>query len=628
MSILRPMVLIAACSCVVGADWPHIRGPHYDGVSRDEGLADKWNDGGPPRLWLRELGQGHSAFVVAEDKVFTQYQSLGGQFLVCMDPETGRSLWEQRYDWSWQPRGPYPGPYASPTYARGKLFVASPTGLVTCVESRTGSTVWSVSLKERFAGKGWDFGYAATPLVEEDKVILPVGGPGAGLAALHVGDGRTVWTSEGNDPASYCPALPIDLGGRRLIVGYLQNVLVFVDMRTGKLVHRQTLSRDYDEHSAWPVYREPNLFLASPFRVSAQMLRLNADDSGAIEAKTIWSNRDFCNDVVSSVAQGDCIFGFDLRQLQSSPHRSSRGLFRCLDWATGKVRWSTDKVGQAAVLVADGKLILLEDTGRLVLARTDPSEYQELGQTQLFEDAICWTPPTLWRGKLFVRGGTRAMCLLVGKQATQSADSAQPSEAARRFDPLWLLGRERDYPNDAPSMDEMVVWFSASLAIFLAAALVAWIAYLLVAKLPAATMGWLLVFVLGLVAPALLAKWWDRCVFTWPVSLYAAFHLTLRTKQWAQRPSHGEWDNWLARGALFELVLVSFGYFELCKSVGMFVAWSFLFGFPFAAPLTMLATRAEARSKAFWQSAAWTILGFATFFWSVQALLHWKTVAS
>ncbi|MCI0681855.1 MAG: hypothetical protein L0Y71_07100 [Gemmataceae bacterium] len=61
----------------------------------------------------------------------------------------------------------------------------------------------------------------------------------------------TAWQA-GDDPGSYCPAMPITWRGRRLVVAYLRNALVLHDLKTGRVVGRQGLSADYDEHSAWP----------------------------------------------------------------------------------------------------------------------------------------------------------------------------------------------------------------------------------------------------------------------------------------------------------------------------------------------------------------------------------------
>jgi outer membrane protein assembly factor BamB len=409
------MALVVGPVHRVQADWPHLRGPNYDGVATETGLADSWSDHGPPRLWSRELGQGHSGVIVAADRLFTQYQTTAGQYLVCLDPADGHTLWEVRYAGAWQSQGAYPGPYATPTWYHGKVYYTSPTGLVGCVDGETGAPRWRVDVRDRFAGKGFDFGYAATPLVEDGRVILPVGGPDAALVALDADDGRTLWRA-GSDPASYCSALPITFAGRRCIVAYLQNALLVVEATTGQVLYRRELSAGYNEHAAWPLYREPHLLLTAPFRVAATRWQLQAGSDGTLLCRPEWTSNELSNDVVSSVLVGGHVYGFDLKQAQASAHRPSRGVFRCLDWSTGQTCWSTEQVGHAAVLAADGKLFLLNDSGVLILARAQPSGYEELGRSQLFEDEVCWTPPTLWQGRLFVRSPSSLVCVYVGRR--------------------------------------------------------------------------------------------------------------------------------------------------------------------------------------------------------------------
>src|SRR5262245_22381693 len=97
-------------------DWPHLRGPSYDAVSLEVGLLERWPDAGPPVLWSRELGQGYSGFVAAGGRVFTQFQSRGSQYVICLDAETGDEIWRRSVDLQWQAVGAYPGPYATPTW--------------------------------------------------------------------------------------------------------------------------------------------------------------------------------------------------------------------------------------------------------------------------------------------------------------------------------------------------------------------------------------------------------------------------------------------------------------------------------------------------------------------------------
>jgi hypothetical protein len=635
--VARPLRLLIALGLTLAsvqsanADWPHLRGPNYDGVSSETGIADTWPRGGPPRLWTRELGQGHSGFIVAEGRVYTQRQTLAGQYLLCLDPDNGQTNWQTRYDWAWQPKGAYPGPYATPTWYRGKIYYASPTGLVGCMDAATGALLWSLNVREKFDGKGYGFGYAATPLLLEGRMIPPVGGPGASLVALDAHDGATIWTA-GSDAASYCPALPILFNGRVLIVGYLENALVLVDAATGKLWHRQSLSVGYDEHSAWPIYQEPYLFLASPFRVPAIRLQLNSGLAEALVCQPNWTSRELGNDIVSSVLYEGHLYGFDLKQAQASKHRASRGTFKCLDWGTGKVCWATDQVGQASVLAVDGKLLLLNDSGSLILARADPTEYRELARTQIFEDEICWTPPTLWNGRLFVRSPTQAVCLFVGSRENKpNVSNEAPAITARawRFNGAWLLSRERDYPNDAFSSEEMTLWYGACLLILGAAALATASIGVVIGRLArrtffASTTFWCLTFIFGFLSPNVIGSQIDACLFTWPVSLYAAFHATLLTYCWAEQHSSLRRARWVARCAVLGLVLVSYGYFELCKSVGMFIGWYFLFGFLPSFIFSYLASRAEVRKQSPWIIISWTVVAFTAFFWSCQGFLWWQ----
>lgn len=182
--------------------------------------------------------------------MFTQVQTLGGQYVVCLHADTGETIWERRYDWPYDAAGVYPGPRATPTLYQDRLYFAAPNGLIGCLIAESGELVWSVNVVEKYAARGVDFGYSCSPTVLEGQVLLPVGGRGASLVALSASDGRERWKS-GDDPASYTPAYPITHQGRDLVIGYLQNALIACDRATGEIVWRHSLSHGYDEHAAW-----------------------------------------------------------------------------------------------------------------------------------------------------------------------------------------------------------------------------------------------------------------------------------------------------------------------------------------------------------------------------------------
>lgn len=104
--------------------WPHLRGASYDGQSSEVGLADEWPDEGPPVLWVKELGQGYSSFVVQNERAYTQYQTLAGQYLICLDATSGKTIWSYRYDWPFEAAGLYPGPFSTPTIAGQYIYIS------------------------------------------------------------------------------------------------------------------------------------------------------------------------------------------------------------------------------------------------------------------------------------------------------------------------------------------------------------------------------------------------------------------------------------------------------------------------------------------------------------------------
>jgi len=215
-----------------GPGWPHLRGPRYNAHSDETGLADSWPPEGPPVLWTQELGSGYSALVAVGNQVYTQRQTLADQSVVCLDADTGELVWEHSYGWPYEPGGMYPGPRATPTYGDGLLVFAAPDGLVGCLRAADGRRMWAVNVKEKFRGRGTEFGYACSPLLEDGKVIVPAGGPEASVVALDLRDGSPVWTS-GIAPASYCSALPITFGGRLYLRSPTRAACIYVGRPEG-----------------------------------------------------------------------------------------------------------------------------------------------------------------------------------------------------------------------------------------------------------------------------------------------------------------------------------------------------------------------------------------------------------
>ncbi|HEX4796492.1 MAG TPA: PQQ-binding-like beta-propeller repeat protein [Humisphaera sp.] len=469
-----------------GPGWPHFRGVGYDGHSSETELAESWPAKGPPILWNREIGAGYSGITTHGGRAFAQAQGLTEQKVFALDADTGQTIWEHGHGWPYQAGGMFPGPRATPTWHAGRIYFAAPHGLVGCLDAGDGHSIWSVNVVDHFGGRGADFGYACSPVVEGGKVILPVGGPAACVVALDAKTGATIWAS-GTAAASYSSALPITFHGRRQVVVLLQTALAGFDLQTGRLLWEQTYPRGFEEHSAALLYDEPYLRMMQAYRAGSELYMLEAGAADEIidgvpvsRIKKVRHDAQMSNDVASSVLVNGFVYGFDLREMQASGGRPSRGTFRCIDFKTGEVRWSSDRPGQASIVVADGKLLMLNDSGQVLLVRADPNRYEEIGRADIFAGETCWTAPALDGGRLYLRSPTRAACLFVGKpqrmtprqQALASTLTAAPKPAPRAS-LTWLVGAEREYPFEMPEFRELARWYLCSLGAMAAAGLLA-----------------------------------------------------------------------------------------------------------------------------------------------------------
>ncbi|HEY3967877.1 MAG TPA: PQQ-binding-like beta-propeller repeat protein [Planctomycetaceae bacterium] len=615
--------------------WPFIRGANFDGHSPEIHLADAWPAAGPPVLWHRPLGQGYSSFTAAGNRLFTQYQTLSGQYVACLSADTGATIWEYHYDWPYEAGGLYPGPRATPTLYGGRVYFTAPSGLVGCL-TWDGSLVWQVATREKFAGKGADFGYSCSPTVVDGLVILPVGGKGASMVALDARDGSTRWQG-GDDSASYTPALPISVAGRKQVIGYLENALAAFDQADGRLLWRMELSQGYDEHAAWPIFVEPHLWIAAPFKWGSSLLDLSETET---LPATAWHVPLLSNDVFSSVYHAGAVYGFDLKDVQAKSHRASRGVFRCLDFATGAAKWDTDQTGHCSVLIADGKLILFNDKGELIVARATPGRYEELARASVLAGEIGWTPPALDRGRLFVRNQKQAACVYIGEQSLLELDSptrplalSEIPQGTYYYNLAAIMGVEPEYAMDVPSAAWLEHWFSVGLAMLGAAYLAAVLTKLAARLISPQALGdsgtrrvfWGVAFVLGCIATTPLSWQRGEFVFTWPVALFVTFQMAVQQVRLGKKPSADAGSAWRERLVVLFFLIFCFVYFLLCRRLSLAFEWVFLAGFP-AALLPLLASRWLAL-RFRWPIAiemAGTACAFTAYFWASIALLWWK----
>ena len=75
---------------------------------------------------------------------------------------------------------------------------------------------------------------------------------------------------------------------------------------------------------------------------------------------------------------------------------------RCIEAATGDLKWKSSRLPAAEIIAADGKFVIVTEDGELILAVQSPTEWKVLDRGQILS-AGHRSPPALAQGVLYAR---------------------------------------------------------------------------------------------------------------------------------------------------------------------------------------------------------------------------------
>ena len=385
----------------LGDDWPQWRGPKQDGISRETGLLAQWPEKGPAELWRVPLGSGFSAVSVLGERAFTLFGSTAGEFAAAFSVADGKTLWKTRLSDLLKNDSYGDGPRATPAIDSGRVYALSGKGALRCLDAADGHVVWGCDLLEKFGGEPPLYGFAASPVVMGDMLVVVVGaGKGQSLVAFDKAKGNVLWTAL-DDKIGYSTPREVTIDGVSQIIVLMGEALVSVSPKDGKEYWRQGWKTEQDANVATPVISGNRLFISTGYSTGCALFELSAKE-GRPAAEKVWANKEMKNYFSTSVLVDGYLYGFNNFRLT------------CLDFRTGRTRWNTSGFNRGSLIAADGKLIILGDAGKLALAEISPDSYKELAKFQ-FCDERTWTVPTLSGGRLFLRNEKELACLKVVK---------------------------------------------------------------------------------------------------------------------------------------------------------------------------------------------------------------------
>ena len=388
---------------VAAADWPQWRGPQRDGISRETGLLDAWPAGGPPRIWKAQgLGQGYSAFAIAQGRLFTQGQRGDHQFVLALDAGTGKRLWETPTGPAFsQDRGD--GPRGTPTVDGDRLFAMAGEGTLVSLDAQTGRVLWKMNVIEKFGGRAPHWGVSESPLVDGGNLIVTPGGRGAAIVALDKNTGNVIWKSQ-SDSAAYSSAISAEVGGIRQIIVFTGDGVVGLRADNGALLWKYSKVSNRTANIATPIIQNGFVFVSSAYGTGCALLKLSAE-GGTVKVSEVYFSTEMQNHYSTSVLVDGNVYGF------------SNAILTAMNLETGRVGWRDRSVGKGSVTYADARLYLLSEEGVVGLAEANPSGYKEKSRFQIPRGSFpTWTPPVISGGRLYLREQDNLYCYDIKKR--------------------------------------------------------------------------------------------------------------------------------------------------------------------------------------------------------------------
>ena len=383
------------------AAWPGFRGAARDDVLTGVTINADWSLNPPQEIWRRPVGPGWSSFALVGNRLCTQEQRDEDEVVVCYDAATGEPIWLYAYPARfWEVMGGA-GPRATPTYHDGRLYTLGATGVLNCLDAATGEPVWTRNIADDTGAPVPDWGFASSPLVVDDLVIVHAAGApeGEAVVAYDLASGEPRWFGQAGG-ASYSSPHLTTIDDVRQVVMITGEGAFGLEVETGEALWKHEWLLDSNgSRVLQPAILEDGrgILIGTSFGMGTRRISVSSDGSGTWTANEDWTSRGlkpYFNDLV--VHRGTA-FGFD------------GNILAAIDVSTGERVWKGGRYGNGQMLLLPDQdlLLVLSERGELALVRASTERFEELARIPAL-DGKTWNHPIVVDGVVYLRNAEEA----------------------------------------------------------------------------------------------------------------------------------------------------------------------------------------------------------------------------
>jgi len=450
-------------------DWPQYRGPNHDGIST-ETIRTNWSTEPPRQLWKIPLDPGLSSFSISGGRAFTLVRRLvGGQnqeVCIALNADTGAELWASTplgiASYPHGGVGPDDGPRSTPSVDGDRVYVLTSYLRLYCLNITNGATLWSKDLTTEYGSTVVPWQSAASALVEGDLVLVIASAPNQCLLAFHKSDGSEAWKGQ-NDVMTQATPVAATIAGVRQVIFFAMSGLVSVAPGSGSVFWRYPFSFSTST-AASPVVGDDVVYCSAAYGSGSGAVRITSS-GGQLVASQVWRvPGGNMNHWATPVHNNGFLYGIYGQSFLS---------LRCIDLASGVEKWTQSGFGYGSVLLVNGTVLAMSESGALVLVEPNPSAYTEIARYQALDGSRssvpglpvkCWNVPAISNGRVYARSTTEAVCLDLAPQALAPLKLFSPLSSGTGLFQL-LIGNADGSPLDTNRAVNINVFASTDLTL-------------------------------------------------------------------------------------------------------------------------------------------------------------------
>ena len=402
-------------------DWPRFLGLAGDGSSAETGILTPWPKAGLKKLWDCSLGSGYAPPSVAAGKLY-HFDRVGDDArLTCRNALTGELVWIYKTPTEYRDSYGYdPGPRACPVIDGDRVYTHGADGMLTCVAAATGKEVWRLDTRAKYHFHQNFFGVGSAPVVFGDLLIVAVGGSPQGakpadlrqvkgnntaVVAFDKLTGTEKWAIS-DELASYSTPIVANLGGQPVGLYFARGGLLGFDLKAGKelFVHKFRSKMLESVNAANPVVVGDTVLLSECYENGTTLVKYAGG-----KVTTVWSDATKERDEHALSSHWCTPIHHDGYVYGCSGRNANDSELRCVELATGAVKWVERRTTRCTLLKVDGHLVSLGEQGELRLIKLNPAKCDEVSRWEVPGLGYpSWAPPALSRGVLYLRGKSDA----------------------------------------------------------------------------------------------------------------------------------------------------------------------------------------------------------------------------